>query len=153
MLKFESNIAADEEELVNLTSMVDVVFILLSFFVLTTRFVGEERELAVGEASEQSAPGLAAEDLPVAVRVQLRPSDVGVAIRLGQVDLPVDAFGEITARLEAMEVGELPVVIAAHESLPVASVARAIEAVLNSPNQQVSLAVLEDEPGGGVAGE
>lgn len=143
MLRFRNNAGEADEELINLTSMVDVVFILLSFFVLTTRFIGEERELMVGGATESGAAGLQAGDLPATVRVQISPAaSGGVAIRLGQVTLPDNGFAELTARLTALDLPQLPVVIAADERLPIAAVAQGMQAVLDSPNQNVSLAPL-----------
>src|SRR5690606_29195838 len=113
-----------------------------AFFVITVRFTGIERDLAVG-AAEPAAGQAQAEDFPANVVVELWPAGDAVAIRLGQLRLTDGAFADITARLRAMDVPELPVVIAADAQLPVGAVAAAVDAVLASPNHQLSLAPRE----------
>lgn len=139
MLRFREHAEADGEDALNLTAMVDVVFTLLAFFVITVRFTGPERDLGLGDATLSSGRAQA-EDFPANVVVEVWPEGGGVAIRLGQLRLSTNDFPDLTARLREMDVPELPVVIAADTELPVSAVAAAIDAVLASPNQRLSLA-------------
>ena len=100
-MDFETNHADTDEELVNITSMVDVVFILLAFFVISAAFVGVEKDFAVDSQKSAESTGAAAEDLPPSIPIHLRADQsVGVQIAVGQIDLPANDFAAITARLK-----------------------------------------------------
>lgn len=134
-----------QEEAFQMTAMVDVVFILLAFFVLASEFRSVERDFAMGY--EQSGPrteGLAPGDLPPHIPVYLRRTDKGVGIRIAQAVLRDDDFDAIRAKLTEINVPSIGVRILADPQLTVEQVARAIDAVLGSPMKQVS--VSEDSP-------
>lgn len=134
----------EEPETFQVTAMVDVVFILLAFFVLTVRFTGGERELPVGYEPMSPPTGASTQDLPSEVLVRARPSDDGgVWLAVGETVLKEDGFGELTAVLEHLDLPQLPVVIAADGALSVQQVAAVMDAVLASPMSNLSLARLD----------
>lgn len=66
-----------------MTSMIDVVFLLLVFFLLTARFVATESELTAALGVERSGGGRAADLRPQVIRVQV--GDEGQPVfRLGE---------------------------------------------------------------------
>ena len=133
-----------DEDLFQVTAMVDVVFILLAFFVLTVRFIGGEMDLPIGYTDPGPVTGAAAQDLPSEVLVRIRPGAAGgLWIAVGESVLPEDGFDELTATLTHLNVPQLPVVIAAEGSLTVQQVARTMDAVLASPMRKVSLGRLD----------
>ncbi len=139
-MKFRA--AENDDRPFEVTAMVDVVFILLAFFVLTVRFTGGEADLPVGYTSVNEASGASNDDLPSEILVRLRPGDGGVWIAVGESVLPENGYDELTALLKQIDVPELPVVLAADAGLPIQDVARAMDAVLASPMKTVSLGSL-----------
>lgn len=143
-MNFEHDNHHEDNELFQITAMVDVVFILLAFFVLSVRFTGSERDLAMShrEAGQTSA---VAQDMPaqIVIRVE-RARAGGVRLTLGSAALPVNGFEALTARLTQIDVPDLPVVLAADPELSVDQVAHVIEAVLASPMHKMSLSRLPD---------
>ena len=72
-----------------MTSMIDVVFLLLIFFMVTTSWVKTERELDPGIRVQKSASQRAARDLePAVIDVLLR--DTGPCYRIGGRDIATD---------------------------------------------------------------
>ena len=51
-----------------MTSFVDVIFVLLSFFVLGTTFIAAERDFDLGYREGKLSPGARSEDFPDHVR-------------------------------------------------------------------------------------
>ena len=129
----------DATDAMNLTSMVDVVFILLAFFVLTARFVGPERDLVTDALSD--APAAAPEDLPEVVTIRL---DAAGAITLGTRAIP--DHPALTGALRNLAPADLPVQIDADATLPVDHVARTLDAVLQTHLTRVALVPPQARP-------
>lgn len=140
------------EETIEMTAMVDVVFILLSFFVMATQFRTHERDFDMGYAQARLAAGAAAEDYPKTIPVALRNTPRGVAITVGQARLPADGYDALREKLREIDMPGIPVAILADPSLSVDQVSRALDAVLASPMKNVSVARLtpaaDASPGG-----
>ena len=130
-----------DDELFHMTAMVDVVFILLAFFIVAAQFQRPERDLALGASQRAPAARAAAADLPSVIPVRLSRGDGGgVRIVVGQTPLPPDAFDGITAMLEQINLPDIPVVVdVADQGLTVAQVARAMDAVLASPMNKLAM--------------
>lgn len=148
-IDFEPPEHDDPDEALNLTSMVDVVFILLAFFVLTARFVGQEQALVSGVSVEAAADP---QDLPEVLRVRLRAGaasggpeavDAGggdgaeaaaatTVIQLGGRVLPAGAFDVLSEQLAAVAPADLPVRVSADRGVQVEAVTRALEAALRT---------------------
>lgn len=143
-MNFDTPPSESEEPELNITPMVDLVFNLLAFFVLTAVF-GSERDLAAGadrptQESAASQPG----DLPDRIVIRLVPAEgSGVSLTLGQAGLGIDAFDAVTAKLGEINMPGMPVVIAADRRVGVQQVARVMDAVLSSPMKRVSLSQLD----------
>ncbi|MFP4222594.1 MAG: ExbD/TolR family protein [Phycisphaeraceae bacterium] len=87
----------------NLTAMIDVIFLLLVYFVITANFGAGEGVLTakLPEPSEgDAAENLAPPRLPL--EVHLLPSAEGVRIRIGSAR-PVEGFAELGPLLEQMQ--------------------------------------------------
>jgi biopolymer transport protein ExbD len=146
-MKFNRHTEEESDELFQVSAMVDVVFILLAFFVLSVRFTGGERDLPLGYQEQSQSTGAAAQDMPAAVLVSLGPADDGaVSIRVGDALLPDDGFDQLTALLTQIDLPTVPVVIQADAGLSVQQVATGMDAVLASPMKRLSLASREDGP-------
>lgn len=143
-MNFRDKHEDESEETFQVTAMVDVVFILLAFFVLTVRFTGGERDLPVGYTDLSPPAGASTQDLPSEVLIRARPSGQGgVWLAVGETVLQEDGFSELTATLTHLNLPELPVVIAADGDLSVQQVAALMDAVLASPMSRMSLARLD----------
>lgn len=140
-MTFEPTTEADDSP-VNMTTLVDVVFILLSFFVLTAKF-GHERDVTIG-ADPPIQAGAAAQsgDLPERIVVRISPGELEgePQITIGRTALP--GIPAITAKLVEIDLPAVPVVLAADERLSIDQVARAMDAVLASPMKRLSLSGL-----------
>lgn len=144
-MKFNRHTEEESGELYEVSAMVDVVFILLAFFVLSVRFTGGERDLPLGYQEQSQSTGAAAQDMPAAVLVKLEVTESGaVSIRVGDAPLSDDGFDELTALLQQIDLPTVPVVIQADPSLSVQQVATGMDAVLASPMKRLSLASRED---------
>ena len=129
-----------QDEPFQLTAMVDVVFILLSFFVMATQLRLPELDLPVSHRELSLAEGAALEDFPTRVVLTLRRAPSGqVAIRLGRAALPDNGFDEIRARLTEINLPEVPVLVQTDSALSVDEWARALDAVLASPMNKISI--------------
>ncbi len=69
-----------------LTAMIDVVFLLLIYFLTTSGFVKTERELDSGIRTTSSSAAAARSDLEIAV-VEVVKSDTGFVYRLGSREM------------------------------------------------------------------
>ena len=132
----------EEAEAFRIAPMVDIVFILLAFFVLASEFRLPERDFDMGYDPAVSGAGALREDLPERVPVELRNSDGRTAITIGQARLPDDDFDSIRAKLADINLPDLPVAVLADPTLTVDQVARAVDSVLASPMKKVSIAKL-----------
>jgi biopolymer transport protein ExbD len=140
MMKFNHEQNEDSKELFQVSAMVDVVFILLAFFVMSVQFSGGERDLVVGYQDQTQSTGASAEDLPAAIRVRFNATPSGaVAIRVGDSAIPDDGFDDLTALLTQIDLPRIPVVIEAEAALTVQQVATGMDAVLASPMKRLSL--------------
>ncbi len=123
---------------VNLAPMIDVTFLLLIFFLVTTTFERAEGLLSSEMPGTMMAPTVALPLSPIVVR--LTPGDNGigsVTIRIDRIDTPPADFEELVAYL-----GELhgkpgfdedtPVVIVAHSDVQWDHVVGAWNAVLRA---------------------
>ncbi len=135
----------DAEDLLNLTSMIDVVFTLLAFFIITVRVFGVERDAAVGAAA-RAAQQLVKGDLPDAVMIRLVESG-GTTPRMN-IEIGGQMFDEpaaITRQLSDINLPDVPVVFASSPNLTVEQVTGAVDAALSSPMRKVSLRALAPE--------
>ena len=131
-------------------AMVDVVFILLAFFVLSSTFDRPERDFAMRHSKAQAlGEGSIAEDFPTYIPVRIRPSGEGVSIAIGQARLGDDDYAAITAKLAEINMPQLMVRIEADPNLTVEQVAKAMDAVLVSPMKKLSVSrlVVSDRSG------
>lgn len=143
-MNFQRQPEAQEDDLFQVAAMVDIVFILLAFFVLSVRFQGGEQDLALGYQETSESTGAAAQDMPAAISVRLGSADGGaVSIRVGDARLPDDGYAQLTALLVEIDLPTVPVLIEADESLSVQQVATGMDAVLASPMKRLSLASRE----------
>ena len=122
-----------------MVAMVDVVFILLSFFVLASEFRATERDYCLGYSSAGLSPGAHREDFPKSLVIRLTPEGAAAQITVGQAKLGPDQFGAITTKLAEVNMPDLPVVIVADVNLSVDQVAKALDAALMSPMKKVSV--------------
>jgi len=148
MMKFGRPDPEEEsEDLLNLTSMIDVVFTLLAFFIITVRVFGVERDAAIGAAGKAGgAAQLVKGDLPDAVMIRLVESPSAatkLAIEIGGQHFEDPAA--ITRQLSEINLPEVPVVFASSPNLTVEQVTGAVDAALQSPMKKVSLRALTNE--------
>lgn len=134
------------EDTFQMAAMVDMVFILLAFFVMATRFHQPEHDLDMGYRKTAAASQAGAEDLPSTIPIQLRQIPNGVAIRLGQAKLPNNGFDELTSKLTEINMPQVGVVLQIDPKLSMELVARAMDAVLQSPMKQISVTALKLKP-------
>jgi len=145
MMQFDREQVETSKERFQVSAMVDVVFILLAFFVMSVQFAGGERDLVLSYQDQSQSTGASAQDLPAAVLVRFGATGTGaVAIRVGDSALPDDGFDDLTALLTQIDLPRVPVVIQADDVLTVQQVATGWDAVLASPMKRLSL-----DPGGG----
>ena len=141
---FDADANADsserQEEPFQLTAMVDVVFILLSFFVMATQLRMPELDLPMSHQELPLSDGAALEDFPTRVILTLRrTSSEQVAIQLGQAPLPDNDFDGIRARLAEINLPKIPVLIQTDAAVSVEEWAQALDAVLSSPMNKISI--------------
>jgi biopolymer transport protein ExbD len=146
-MKFERGQSEESsEDLLNLTSMIDVVFTLLAFFIITTRFFGAERDAVVGPAGPAAPAGIVKGDLPQQITIRLLDAQSGSsasnAARAMRIAIGGQMYTEpaaITKQLREINLPQVQVVFAASPDLSVEQVTTAVEAALNSPMKRVSL--------------
>lgn len=136
------NIFKGHEYEFQMVSFVDVVFVLLSFFVLGSQFRMPEKDFGVGYSAMKLAAGVKSDDFPDKIQIELRPHGESVAIAIGGAKFADNDFAAITAKLAQINLPDLTVLIAAEPTLTVDQVARAMDAALASPMKNVSLAAL-----------
>ncbi len=134
----------EQEPIFQMTAMVDVVFMLLAFFVLASEFRLTEGDVATGysEAGELSPGGAASVDFPSDIPISLRPTPGGVGIRIAQARLPDNDFDGIFAKLSEINLPSVSVRILADPQLTVEQVAQAMDAVGRSPMKKMSISQL-----------
>jgi biopolymer transport protein ExbD len=139
MMRFDKTPEVVSEDLINLTSMIDVVFTLLAFFVITVRVFGAERDAVVGAEKSAAPAGIVKGDLPQSVTVRLakEPGTGHMFIAIGSAQF-ADASA-ITVQLARINLPDVPVVFETDPALTVEQVTSAVDAALQSPMQKVSL--------------
>ncbi|NND97458.1 MAG: biopolymer transporter ExbD [Pirellulaceae bacterium] len=85
------NKAEQEKQELNMTSMIDIVFLLLVFFVMTFKIVEMEGDFSIrmplaGQSSAVSDPT----DLPLKLRMRSTPEGQLASMSLNEIDLGVD---------------------------------------------------------------
>ncbi|NLF32643.1 MAG: hypothetical protein GX591_17345 [Planctomycetes bacterium] len=125
-----------------MTAMVDMVFILLTFFVMASRFNMPEKDFSTGAAEPSLAAGAAAEDFPAQIPIRVRRAGEAMSIAIG-ANPPVADLAALRAKLTEINMPAIGVLILADPALSVEQVASAVDAVLASPMQKVSLGMLE----------
>lgn len=155
-MKFDKNQPEEDgEDLLNLTSMIDVVFTLLAFFIITVRIFGIERDAAIG-AAQRAEAGLVRGDLPDAVLVRVlhheqrsqQPAANGGAERLMSIEIGGQRFTEpaaVTKQLSEINLPDVPVIVASAPTLTIEQVTGVVDAALHSPMKKVSLRQLSTE--------
>ena len=141
-MRFTPEPSEEAGDLLKAPAMVDVVFILLAFFVLATQFLVPERDFTMGHREAASGGGAVREDFPSIIPVRLMRTDAGVAITVGRARLPHDNYDAIRAKLAEINMPGIGVLILADPSLQIDHVARALDAALASPMKKVSVAKL-----------
>jgi len=121
-----------------MTAMVDMVFILLAFFVMASQFNKAEKDFATGAAESSLPAGAVTEDFPSEIPVHLRRVGERISITVGHND-PVTDLAALTDKLCEINMPQIGVVVLADGGLSVEQVAAAVDAVLGSPMKKVSL--------------
>lgn len=122
---------------VPLASLIDIVFLLLIFFLLTSNFLAQEGLELRLPADERAAP-LAEHELTVALDREGRSYVAGQEVQAG-------LLGEVLRRLLAERVNR-DVVIKADKSLPLEFVVRAMAAARDAGAEKLLLATQPPPP-------
>ncbi len=131
MSRKRQNLAgADRIEEINISPLIDIVFILLIFFIVTTVFV-EETGIDVNKPQAASAEDLEKNSILIAV------SDKGQVVYAGR-DIGVSGVRAVVRRLVQTE--KMPVIIQADEMVPTGLLARVIDEakLAGAPNVSLS---------------
>lgn len=140
-MMFKSQPEMHTDEPFEMTAMVDVVFILLTFFIISAQMFGAEHDVAMRYRTNTQSQGLMQGDLPPTVVIKLRNLDEKtVGIVLGQRELLPNDYAAITQTLEQINLPQLPVVLQVQADVLIANVSKAVDAVLASPMKKISLA-------------
>ena len=117
--------------------MVDVVFLLLVFFLLATHIVFEEVQVrsSVRTLGARASAQLAAEATTIVIRLEQAPE--GRRILVGNVACAT--FEELARRLTDMNLPKLPVLIVSDPGLAFDVLATAIDACLAAGYENLSL--------------
>ncbi|MGF1483881.1 MAG: ExbD/TolR family protein [Opitutales bacterium] len=127
--KRQSLNASDRIEDINISPLIDIVFILLIFFIVTTVFV-EETGIEVNKPQAASAEDLQKNSILIAV------SDKGQVVYAGR-DIGVSGVRAVVRRLVQAE--KMPVIIQADEMVPTGLLARVIDEAKLAGAPMVSL--------------
>lgn len=139
-MMFKSRSEMHMDEPFELIAMVDVVFILLTFFIISAQMFGAEHDVAMRYKSASQSQGVSQGDLPPAVVITLRNLDAkSIGITIGQRELTPGNFAEITQTLADINLPQLPVVLQSQGDVLIREVTKAVDAVLASPMKNVSL--------------
>ena len=143
-MNFNHHLPTRRSGMFQMTSMVDVVFILLAFFVMASHFRLPERDFSMAHKSPESAAGsVEADDFPADIPVYVRcTSGGGMSIRVGQGELESGSLTALTDALARINMPQLPVRVVADAELTIAQVASVMDAVLASPMKTITIAKL-----------
>jgi biopolymer transport protein ExbD len=139
---FTKDIHPRRFEAFQIAPMVDVVFILLAFFVMATEFRPSELDFDMDYRQAALSAGAEAADFPEHVSVQLLQSGTQMAIVVGHARLQGDTLSALTEKLREIGMPSIPVRVMADPSLSVGQVAAALDAVLASPMKRLSVSRL-----------
>ena len=143
-MNFHAKKDADREPIFQMTAMVDVVFMLLAFFVLASEFRQPERDFTTGYGEARPpVAGVSVGDFPSRIPVRLRKGETGVKISIAQASLRDNDFDGIRAKLSEINMPAIGVHVLAEAELTVEQVAQALDAVLASPMKKVSISELK----------
>ena len=139
-MMFNNQSELENNEPFEMTAMVDVVFILLTFFIVSAQFMGNEHDVTMQHQNSSPAQGLIAEDLPPAIVITLSNLDAQtVGINIGQRQLLPNDYAQITQVLTQINMPQLPVMLQVDGDVIVQNVTHAIEAVIASPMKKITL--------------
>lgn len=139
-MMFKNQNEIENEEPFEMTAMVDVVFILLTFFIVSAQFMGNEHDVTMQHQSSSPARGLVAEDLPPAIVITLSNLDPQtVGINIGQRQLLPNGYTQITKILTQINLPQLPVMLQVDGDVIIQNVTHAIEAIMASPMKKITL--------------
>jgi biopolymer transport protein ExbD len=100
----------DRDAVVNLTPLIDVVFLLLIFFMVTARFQEDERDLAV--TLPEAEHGETLEDLPETIFINVRRDGT---FTMGAELLDRDSLGRLLRRAKRQNPRQKVIIRADHE--------------------------------------
>jgi biopolymer transport protein ExbD len=122
----------------NMASMIDVVFLLLIFFMCTSSFSRPERSLSARLPEAGLSDGASRDDLDP-VRVRLSPAGGGVGITCD--NQPCATTGDLLSMLRARRaMGQPPVIISGHDDVPFGPMVAALDACRRADLQRVAFA-------------
>ena len=101
-----------EESLVNLTPLIDVVFLLLIFFMVTATFQNDERDLTIAVPETQSGDPI--KDLPETMVVGVRKDG---AFRIGDRQLDLEQLRKVLVRAKRKNAKQ-NVIVRADKAVP-----------------------------------
>lgn len=138
-MNFTRELREEAGEFFELPAMVDMVFILLSFFVMATQLRLNELDLAMRYRSQAAGTGSIAQDLPKSIPIELRKTAGGVGITVGRARLPDNDYEALRQKLIEINLPDVEISLAADPALTVDQVARGLDGVLASPMKRVAL--------------
>ena len=145
-MNFQTQTSNEHEESSAMNAMVDIVFILLAFFILATQLNQPELDVTLKNSNLNLATGAVQEDFPDIITIQLQNTPKGIAITIGQASLPINGFEHITQKLNQINLPDATVIIGAQNELTVQQVTHAVDAALASSMKKISLTQLVTQP-------
>ncbi|MCW5767789.1 MAG: biopolymer transporter ExbD [Phycisphaeraceae bacterium] len=129
------------DSLPDMTPMVDVVMVILIFFMASTALVGPELVLRARVASDDAPaatePLLAPASLAIRLRTDAR---VTLATGLGLRDAPIESLiAHIQARTPMLRAASIPIIIDAAPTVPYQSVVDTIDALERAGVRDIAL--------------
>lgn len=106
-MKFRNRDHAVKQE-VNMTSMIDIVFLLLIFFVMTFKIAEVEGDFSVRMPLASQSSGMVDDtELPLKLRLLADPQGQLASIQLNEVQMGVD-FNQLQSMVIGMVAGNVP---------------------------------------------
>jgi biopolymer transport protein ExbD len=123
----------DREYRLPITSMIDVVFLLLIYFIITNTFTAPESRLSSGLQAERQGPGRTADFAPQVVHVELIDGSPGFRVGERVVRAQAD-LRDLVSQLRR----EAGVFVRVRSDVPVSAVAAALQACTDAGFTRVS---------------
>jgi len=121
-MRFARHDHADERDLLPMTSLIDVVFLLLIYFMVTASFTARENDLASALRADEQGTGRASDLLPQILSVELAGD--AVVYRIGERALSDRAsLVEMLSRLNK----DMGVFVKASNVVPIEATATALQ--------------------------